>query len=217
MKSFVSNYYPMEEFTVPELYFQIPIHSWEEEIKTILALDEHTLSQVEQTELREMARRERSYQMIEASFYKRLLPFIMAFHQETASYTIHSQEFLAYEEKYLQDLQGFAQEHGMVLEDYAQIILGLRGEVLQHLKDRAKEDFIFLLIAEDLYGKAYDYEDYGAYEDFIESYSIMKGLDPIRLREDLSFDFYQKEMPRWLYIQELFEYFYPQYEFRENS
>lgn len=239
MKSYVNDYAEKEDITVPEKYLKIDQTNQQEVLESGLEqvkeqyqaltgeklesemTDEkvlklgiagiNSLKDLKKFLLQDYEAEQRRYH-----FYQLFIPYLLAFHAETAQAIINQEEFEAFYDDYLEQIEEFAELEDLVLEDYAQLKLGLRGDIHQHLKERAQEDFIFKLIARNRYDNQEAELTEIDYEAFIQQQVLATGADDIELKEQLSYSNFVARMPEIYYTNELYDYFAPQFEFHTN-
>ena len=234
MKSYVNDYAEKKDITVPKKYYEIKIQSWEkifgptlEEVKKQYQAITGEVVEGELTDevvarlgiaglesvaaLKAFLRKDYEEELRRYHFYQSLMPYLLAFHAETAQAVINQEEFNSFYEEYLEQIEEFAEQEGLVLEDYAQLKLGLRGDVHLHLKDRAREDFVFKLIARERYLTKEEVTQ-ADYEAYIQEQVLAGGVDEIELKEQLSYSNFAARRPEMFYTNELYEYFAPQLE-----
>lgn len=230
MKSIVEYYTPTEEITIPDQYLEIPITSWEDVIQPLfeevanrygetMITDEMVaelgISHVTSVQgFRRYAKEYYQEEYISYAFYHKLLPYLLAFHGETAEVIINADERDHYVAEYLEQIEAFAEEEALPVNDYAQLKLGLRGDIDKILKERAVEDYIFKLIAHHIFTEKGHELDELTYERFIQQNVLRSGADEIDLRDRYPFSVFQKIMPEMSYNSELFEYFKPKFTFK---
>lgn len=230
MKSIVEYYTPTAEIPVSDKYLEIPISSWDDVIQPLLdevanrygesnVTDEMVvdLGLAGVTTVPAFKRYAKDYyteEYISYAFYHNLLPYLLAFHGETAEVVINADERDRYVEEYLEQIEAFAEEEDLPVNDYAQLKLGLRGDIETILKERAVEDYIFKLIAHHIFKEKGHELDELTYERFIQQNVLRSGADEIELRDRYPYSVFQKIMPEMSYNAELFEYFKPKFTFK---
>lgn len=235
MKSIVEHYTPTDQIQVPDHYFEIEIPSWEVVLQPVLnqVASQFKTAASETLELtddmiralgingvetlQQFKQYAKSYieeEQVQMKFYHDLMPFLLAFHGETADVIINSEEETRYREEYLEQVSAYAEEYDLSLEDYARQQLGISGDVDEELAQRAKEDYIFKIIAHDRV-KAKNIElDELTYERFIQQNVLQNGADEIDVREQFPYEVFKKIMPEMSYSQSLFEHFKPKFHFK---
>ncbi|GAB7232754.1 hypothetical protein [Facklamia hominis] len=226
MRSQVLDYPSVEEIEVPETYLRVSLADFEQIFEIQLAdmkrkyqqltneplskFDSLSLSRLGLGEYENLSQVKEAYykiyrkQALELAFYRQLMPFLLAFYQEASQVVINQDEYDAYERKYLDQIQRLASEEDMTLEEYASSQLHLNQPIRTHIKERILEDFVFELIAKDRFAAVVDEWEY---EAFIQERSLSQGLDPIDLKEQISFSNFLLESSQLKWTQELFDYF----------
>lgn len=237
MLSIVNDYVEKEDITIPDYYWRIEIESWEEVRAPYLDQVKDYYQQLTQTsvdvikdehfsllglsgiqnfdDFSDFVKRDYTQEKISLAFYDKLMPYLLAFHGETAQVILNDDEYAKYEKEYLEQIHAFSDEAGLSFEEYVQEHLGLRGEFVKHLKERAYEDFVFKLIANNRYGHLLEEVSVVDYEAYIQEQVIKFGLDEIDVRENLSYSQFCKVLPEMMYNQELFSYFTPNFKIIE--
>lgn len=230
MKSIVEYFTPTNEIEVPDQYLEIPITSWEVVIQPLLEevanrygessvtdemVAELGIGDVSTVEgFRQFAKEYYQDEYISYAFYHKLLPFLLAYHGETAEVVINAEERDSYVEEYLEQIEAFADEAELPVNDYAQLKLGLRGDIPKILNERAVEDYTFKLIAHHIF-KAKGHElDEMTYERFIQQNVLRSGADEIEMRERYPYPVFKKIMPEMSFNSELFDYYKPKFTFK---
>lgn len=235
MKSIIEYYTPIEEIPVPEHYFDIEIPSWDAVIQPLLdqvarqfqtegsqlpeLTDDHIVSlglsdihTVQQFKQYAMGLFEE--EQVQIKFYHGLMPFILAFHGETTEVITNSEEESRYSEEYLEQVAAYAEEYDLSLEDYARQQLGIAGDVQTELSQRAREDYIFKLIATHIFESKNIVLDELTYERFIQQNVLQNGADEIEVRERFPYESFKQIMPEMAYSQSLFTFFKPKFRFK---
>lgn len=238
MKSIVEHYTPTDKIQVPDHYFEIELPSWEIVIQPVLdqvaaqfakpgsdkpdltddmimTLGISGVETIEQFKL--YAKDYIEEEQVQLKFYHDLMPFLLAFHGETADVIINSEEETRYRKEYLEQVSAYAEEYDLSLEDYARQQLGIAGDVNEELAQRAKEDYIFKIIAHDRVKEKNIELDELTYERFIQQNVLQNGADEIEVREQFPYEVFKKIMPEMSYSQSLFEYFKSKFHFKING
>ena len=241
MRSKVIDYFSKEEIPFPEGYLDIQIPAWtliedsyltelkdlfhqasgytlqEQELDNPLVYASLGLSDIHDFNgFRRWARCDYKHNQAYKSYYSKLRPYLLTFHAESAQVLINQEEYLVFEENYIDQMRQHAADSNETLGAYAQSYLGLKGNVMAHIKEQAYEEFIFLLIANHRYSKKIEQVDELAYDTYIQKKSL-EGYDPINLFHDLPFDFFRDRYGEILYNEELFDYFSNQFNFEPRN
>lgn len=140
-------------------------------------------------------------------FYNDILPFILTFYAENSNVIINSEEQDIFTVDYKEQVEDFASEAQMTLEEYGSSQLNLTGDIEQQIEQRALEDFIFKIIALHIFELNGGRLDNTAYEEFILKNVLHNQADEIELRERLSYDQFRNVMPEMALSQQIYEYF----------
>lgn len=230
MKSIVEYYTPTKEIPVPDHYFEIEIKSWDEVIQPLLEEVANRYGESDASDdmiealglagvttvpdFKQYAKEYYESEYISFAFYNKLMPYILAFYGETTEVVINAAERDEYVAEYLEQIEAFADEEGLPVNDYAQLKLGLRGDIDTILKERAVEDYIFKLIAHHIFKEKGHELDELTYERFIQQNVLQSGADEIDLRGRYPYEVFKKIMPEMSYSTELFEFFKPKFKFK---
>lgn len=241
MRSKVIDYFSKEEIPFPEGYLDIQIPAWtliedsyfaelkalfhqisghllqEEELDNPLVYTSLGLSDIHGLDdFRRWIRCDYQYKQAYKIYYSKLRPYLLAFHAESAQVIINQEEYLVFEENYIDQMRQHAADYDERLRTYAQNYLGLKGNVMTHIKEQAYEEFVFRLIANHRYSKEIEQVDELVYDTYIQKKSL-EGYDPINLFHDLPFDFFRDRYGEILYNEELFDYFSNQFNFEPRN
>ena len=234
MKSIVDYFTPVDEITIPNNYFEINIPSWRAVLEPTLAviakeffpndplnqsitddmirsLNIPSVSTLD--ELLETTKHNYVVRLADRLFYERILPFILTYWQISSEVVINQEEWLEYQQQRRDYLATYAKDYNMSVEDYCRNVLNIQGDLNEALKEQAKEEFVFKLIAHKVYesqGYGYTLEDYEAY---IQKQSLENHEDPIELKENLPFPVFQTQIAEIYLTQLLHDYFVPQFVF----
>lgn len=233
MLSKVNDYIEKEDITIPDHYWRIEIESWEEVMTPYLNQIKDYYQQLTQTSVEvvkdehfsllglsgiqnlddfsDFVKRDYAQEKISLTFYDKLMPYLLAFHGETAQIVLNNEEYESFEKEYLEQIHAFADEVDLSLEEYVQKFLGLRGAIEKHLQERAYEDFVFKLIANSRYGHLLDGISPLDYEAYIQEQVVKFGFDEIDVRDNLSYTQFCRVLPEIMYSQELFTYYTPRF------
>lgn len=230
MKSIVEYYTPTHEIPVPDQYLEIEISSWDDVIQPLFEEVANRYGESQVTDdmvidlgianvstvpaFKRFAKEYYQDEYISYAFYHKLLPYLLAFHGETAEVVVNVEERERYVEEYMEQIEAFAEEEDLPVNDYAQLKLGLRGDIDTILKERAVEDYIFKLIAHHIFKEKGHELDESTYERFIQQNVLRSGADEIDMRDRYPYTVFQKIMPEMSYNTELFDYFKPQFTFK---
>lgn len=230
MKSIVEYYTPTHEIPVPDQYLEIEISSWDDVIQPLFEEVANRYGESQVTDdmvidlgianvstvpaFKGFAKEYYQDEYISYAFYHKLLPYLLAFHGETAEVVVNVEERERYVEEYMEQIEAFAEEEDLPVNDYAQLKLGLRGDIDTILKERAVEDYIFKLIAHHIFKEKGHELDEFTYERFIQQNVLRSGADEIDMRDRYPYTVFQKIMPEMSYNTELFDYFKPQFTFK---
>ncbi len=224
--------------TLPEELFQIEIPSWEAVIRPletfalkqyqkktgqteqrltdeiIDALDEVPVNNV--ADFERMAVNVFKEQQSIHRYYYEIFPLILRKYTEQSDYALDDAELKAFVTDYFDELKVHADKHSMSLSDYGQKVMGIKGNVEKEFKQRAKEDFVFKLIAINHFESLGGETDELAYEAFIQKNVIHQQADPIELKEKIPYEVFVKLIPEMQLSQEIYDYFFPKIEFVIN-
>lgn len=235
MKSIVEDYVPIEEIRVPDHYFKIEIPSWEEVAapfldamaknhfndatatgerltdEVVASMNLEGFTTVNQLKHYAMSMFETSQKR--DKFYFNLLPYLVLFYAETSQTIINSEEHAEFVEQFIQRLHDGSEEAGLTFEEFVVQQLSIQAEttdtLMQEIKERASEDFIYKIIATHRYlesGNGLSPEDY---EAFVMHNVLTQNLDEIDVRERYSYETFKTTFPEVAFTQELFDYFTP--------
>lgn len=231
MRSKVLDYVSYDEVIFPDGYLDISILSWDSVEKVYIKdlqelyfkatgqflkyseLDDSFIyerlgfPQIHNLEdFKKFARYDYMQHRISDKYYQSIRPYLLAFHAETAQVLVNQDEYLLYEKEYMSEMEQFAENSDESIQSYAKEYLGLRGDVMHHIKEQAYEEFVFLLIANHRFAEALENFDDLDYDSYIQKKSL-EGYDSVTLSYDLPFDFFKKHYSEILFNDELFEYF----------
>lgn len=237
VKSTVQSYVFYQEIPMPEHYLRIEIPSWELVTQPVmdqaliqyrqLSGDEDVfelndervhllqLPGVESLkDLQDYARRVFKENQIDRKFYQEIMAYLLAFYVETSQTIINRAELTEFREAYLERFGNEARQADMTFEEYGRQLLQTEADPHQLVKEHAKEEFVFRLIAQDVFkkqGKTITEDDY---ENFVQQSVLHQGADEIEVRDQMSYQQYQEMLPEMLFTQELYQYFKPQITFK---
>ena len=232
MKSKLSHYDDYQAIDLPADALRIPIPSWQavyqpvtegllshynadhqsdyseltdEMVVTYQVPGVTTVRGIEELAMDNFERREK-----ELAFYLGILPWLMGYYLETSQVSLDPEEYEAFVTDYFQRLEGHAQERGLDLTQYAQSELGIQGDVMQAIQLRAREEFVFKLIAQAEYAQEGGGLDEAAYDEFINDQVIQRGADQIEVQQQVSFQDFQRMAAEIRFTQVLYDYYTPQ-------
>lgn len=229
MRSSVENIVAYQAIPVPENLLTIRIPSWDATAKPLLdhakkhyeamvgepveeltdemivALnlpDTHSVAELKRYGMDLFERTQR-----QKKFYEEVLPFILTFYAQNTNSILNNQEKDSYVAEYIEQVQAYADQYSKSLEDYAKEDLKIEGNVEEGLTERATEDFIFKVIANQLFEEAGGKLDEEAYENFIQQNVLHNQADEIEIRQQFPFERFTKMMPEMSLSQEIYDHF----------
>ena len=240
MKSSVSNYINYQDIPVPQDLLTIEIPSWEAVAQPIVdyAEDQYakltgqdrtpldddkvlelnlsgisSLSDLKKYGMETYQKNQEYYQ-----YFEKVLPFILSYYQETSNPIIDRQEKIDYLDDYIEQIQTYAQAEDMTLAEYVKekLKLDFQGDPLKILQQRGLEDFIFKLIAQDIFVKSGRTLNEESYEDFIMQNVLHNQLDEIDLREEMPYHRYLSMIPEIELSQAMMAFFIQQMRVKIN-
>ncbi len=149
-------------------------------------------------------------------FYNQILPAILSEYSLKSDVTIDEEELEEYIEDYMEKVEGYAASYEMNLSDYGEKVMGIEGDAEAEFHKRAKEDFVFKIIAVDHFEEIGGSTDELAYEEFIQQNVLQNQADPIELKSRLPYDVFKIMMPEMHLSQEIYDYYFPQIKFEIN-
>ncbi|MCR8969531.1 hypothetical protein [Facklamia sp. 7083-14-GEN3] len=153
------------------------------------------------------------YRLTEFYFYDQLLPYLFTFYAETSQTIINQSELLQFQNDYQKKVKKMAEISNMSFPDYVQVHLNLTGNPYDRINERAFEEFVFKLIANQRYEKN-DYANLqDEYEAFISDRSLYLNVDPLDLKEQLSLSTFEQDYPTIYFTQELLDYYTPKFNY----
>ncbi len=222
----------------PESLFQIEIPSWEAVIqplksfaikqyqektgKTAEHLTDEIIDAFDELPVNNVADFEKmgieiyKEQQSTHRYYYQIFPQILKKYTEQSEYSLDETELKSFTEDYFAELESHADKYDMTLSEYGEKIMNIDGDVEQEFNNRAKEDFVFKLIAQDNFASRGGEIDELAYESFIQKNVIHQQADPIELKEKIPYEVFVKLIPEMQLSQEIYDYFFPKIEFVIN-
>lgn len=229
LKSSVENVMGYQDIPVPEELLTIEIPSWEavaqplvdhakrqyeemvnEPVDTltnemVVALSLPGVTTVNQLKQYGMDLYQRNQTQLQ--FYNHVLPFILKYYSENSNVVLNSEERNAYVNEYIERVQDYADQYNMSLASYVKEQLKLEGDAQSALEERAEEDFIFKVIAAQIFKNQGGKLDEEAYEEFIQRNVIQQGADEIELRSRFSYPVFKDMMPEMSLSQDIFDFY----------
>ena len=234
MRSQVVSYLELDQVVIPNKYFEIDAKAPLEDILSFLnSLDSeyNTLESDCSSDLLALLSGENRclstdlqffvdqirWSYMDFTFYKNLIPYYLVFYKETSQTIINQEEFSEYLTEYHNNLKAKAEEQGITLGQYLSKVLGISGPTDRVILERAQEDFVFRLIAEDRYPQISPDNLFDEYEAYIYLQSNEKGIDPIEFKQRLSLTQFEADYPLILFTQELKDYCFNRFTFNVNN
>lgn len=238
MKSSVENVMSYKDINIPEEKLTIEIPSWDavaqplvdqarrqyeemigepvdeltnEMVEALTLPGVQTIHQLKQTGMDVYQRNQTQLQ-----FYNEVLPFVLNYYAENSNVILNSSERDAYVSDYLVQVNAYADQYNMPLEEYGREQLKLEGNIKEQLEKRAEEDFIFKVIAHRVFENQGGRLDESAYEQFIHRNVVQQGADEIELREKFPYQSFKEMMPEMSLSQDIFEHFSKLIKFKIN-
>ena len=238
MKSSVENVMSYKDINIPEEKLTIEIPSWDavaqplvdqarrqyeemigepvdeltnEMVEALTLPGVQTIHQLKQTGMDVYQRNQTQLQ-----FYNEVLPFVLNYYAENSNVELNSSERDAYVSDYLVQVNAYADQYNMPLEQYGREQLKLEGNIKEQLEKRAEEDFIFKVIAHRVFENQGGRLDESAYEQFIHRNVVQQGADEIELREKFPYQSFKEMMPEMSLSQDIFEHFSKLIKFKIN-
>ncbi|MBZ6528045.1 hypothetical protein HYQ40_09735 [Aerococcaceae bacterium DSM 111021] len=238
MKSSVENVMSYKDINIPEEKLTIEIPSWDavaqplvdqarrqyeemigepvdeltnEMVEALTLPGVQTIHQLKQTGMDVYQRNQTQLQ-----FYNEVLPFVLNYYAENSNVVLNSSERDAYVSDYLVQVNAYADQYNMPLEQYGREQLKLEGNIKEQLEKRAEEDFIFKVIAHRVFENQGGRLDESAYEQFIHRNVVQQGADEIELREKFPYQSFKEMMPEMSLSQDIFEHFSKLIKFKIN-
>lgn len=238
MKSSVENVMSYKDINIPEEKLTIEIPSWDavaqplvdqarrqyeemigepvdeltnEMVEALTLPGVQTIHQLKQTGMDVYQRNQTQLQ-----FYNEVLPFVLNYYAENSNVILNSSERDAYVSDYLVQVNAYADQYNMPLEQYGREQLKLEGNINEQLEKRAEEDFIFKVIAHRVFENQGGRLDESAYEQFIHRNVVQQGADEIELREKFPYQSFKEMMPEMSLSQDIFEHFSKLIKFKIN-
>lgn len=231
MKSSVSHYLDYRNIPIPEEMLTIKIPSWEataqplvdyakkqyihrfgklegdfndEKVQALALPGIETLNDLKRYGMSTYQKNQENYQ-----YFSQVLPFILKFYQVSSNTIIDRDEKEAYLAEYLEHMKFYAQAEKLRLEKYVEdkLHIKLDGPVEDLIRQRGLEDFVFKIIAHDMFTKSGHVLNEDSYEEFIMQNVLNNGLDEINLREEIPYHRYLKMIPEMQLSQDMFNYF----------
>ncbi|MGF3067438.1 hypothetical protein ACQV2X_08325 [Facklamia sp. P12945] len=227
MISTVESYFEKEDILVPKKYLQIDeeylnkqVDQKVEELTNLNYPNNKNLSDevifnlnlpniYSYQDLRSFFYNDLKHRVAEFFFYDQLLPYLFTFFAETSQTIINQSELLLFQNEYLKRVETIAKVKNISFSDYVQIHLRLAGNPYERIKERAFEEFVFRLIANQRYEKNEYANLQDEYEAFISDRSLSLNVDPFDLKEELSLSTFEQDYPTIYFTQELLDYFIP--------
>ena len=237
MKSSVSHVVDYREMKIPQDMFVIEIPSWQAVAQPLIdyakkdyaRLTGESIDQLEDdhvamleipansiAELKRMGTEVYRQKALDQRFYLKILPLILSNYAENSNTILNDQEVDQYVTEYMDRVAAYAENAQMDLETYGRSMMGIQGSVEEEFHKRAKEDFIYKLVANHLFqdqAKQLKEEDYDAY---IQAQVLSQGIDPIELKAAISFQNFKEGYPEMTLSQEIYDYYYPKIHFEIN-
>ncbi|XJS11158.1 hypothetical protein ACF3NG_02635 [Aerococcaceae bacterium WGS1372] len=238
MKSSVENVMGYQDIPVPEELLTVEIPSWDavaqplvdhakkqyeemvnepveeltnEMVKTLSLPGVMTVNQLKQYGMDLYQRNQTQLQ-----FYNKVLPFILKYYSENSNVVLNSTERDAYVSEYIERVQDYADQYNMPLDAYVKDQLKLEGDTQVVLEERAEEDFIFKVIAAQVFENQGGRLDEEAYEDFIQRNVIQQGADEIDIRSRFPYQVFKDMMPEMSLSQDIFDFYSQVIKFKIN-
>lgn len=237
MKSSVSNIVDFKQIPVPTSDLQIEIPSWQAVAQPLIdfakvdyqkqtgqvieKLEDHHIAVLDipansLADLKKMGSQVFQDRALQKRYYDCILPFILNFYANNTNTVLNDQELTAYTEDYLGQVKAYATKAKLSIEEYGQKVMGMKGSVMDQFKERAKEDFIFKLIAQDLFVNSEKVLSHDDYDAFINQQVLASGADEIDLRQNLSFEEFCQMYPEMHLGQAMADYYMEKIKFVIN-
>lgn len=238
MKSSVENVMSYQDIPVPDEKLTIEIPSWDavaqplvdhahrqyEEMvnepvdeltsEMVAALSLPGVTTVNQLKQYGMDLYQRSQTQLQ--FYNEVLPFILNYYSENSNVVLNSTERDAYVSDYIERIHDYADQYNMTYETYVREQLKLEGDIQQALEKRAEEDFIFKVIASQVFENQGGRLDEEAYEEFIQRNVLQQGADEIDLRDRFPYPVFKEMMPEMSLSQDIYDFYSKLIKFKIN-
>ncbi|MGX7109660.1 hypothetical protein [Facklamia miroungae] len=231
LKSSVESYFDKEDILVPKKYLQINTSEIQNQVRDkmtdfralyfphekeisenmILSLGFPSISCLE--DLEKYFFTDLKTRFSEFCFYDQLLPYLLTFYAETSQTIINQNELTYYQASYQKRIENLAESYNMTFSNYVYQQLHLVGDPYERINERANEEFIFRLIAEQRYSKKLYTDLQDEYESFIYHRSLSLNADPIDLKEDLSLSTFEQDYSMIYFTHELMDFYLPKFEF----
>lgn len=238
MKSSVENVMSYQDIPVPEDLLTIEIPSWDAVAQPLVdhakrqyeemvnePVEELTSEMVEVLSLPGVTtvNQLKQYGMdlyqrnqTQMQFYNKVLPFILKYYSENTNVVLNSAERDAYVSDYFERVQDYADQYQMTLETYVYEQLKLQGDVQAAIEERAEEDFIFKVIAAQIFENQGGRLDEEAYEEFIQRNVVQQGADEIELRDRFPYPTFKEMMPEMSLSQDIYDFYSRLIKFKIN-
>lgn len=152
----------------------------------------------------------------EYRFYRDVLPFVINYYAEYSNAVLNSDEIDIYTENYIQRVEDIATDLGYSLDDYVYEVMELDGDAIDALVERAREDFIFKLVAHQIFAASGGQLNEDDYEAFIQHNVIHNQADAIALRSELTYEQFKDNYAEMLLVEDIYNYFAQEVEFIIN-
>lgn len=238
MRSSVENVMSYKDILIPEEKLTIEIPSWDAVAQPLIdharrqyedlinePVDELTNEMVEELalpgvktiqQLKQTGMDVYQRNQTQLQFYNEVLPFILNYYAQNSNVVLNSAERDAYVADYLRQVEAYAEQYNMPLEDYGREQLKLEGNIQEQLEKRAEEDFIFKVIAHRVFENQGGRLDEEAYEQFIHRNVVQQGADEIELRDRFPYVSFKEMMPEMSLSQDIYEHFSKLIKFKIN-
>lgn len=156
-----------------------------------------------------------SYQSSQSRYryYYVVWPALLKAMTEQTSVVVDEVEASTFIDQQMSELQTFADEAGLTLEQYAHQMLQLEDPSHFNLQRRAYEDFVFHLVATQWYQEEMGDIDELDYEAYIQRQVLDHGADAIEVKMALTFERFKVLYPIICYGEALYDYYFPQITF----